>query len=78
MQIAEYCNIRILLYLTAALDNIGHRVLFMFVLPTRSRWSLLLAALLLLYVGGLESNCWQLLIRPVTSSVLPPLIHEHG
>lgn len=47
MQIAAYCNIRILLDLAAASGNIGHTVLFMFVLPTRSRWSLLLAALLL-------------------------------
>lgn len=58
MQIAAFCNIRILLDLAAALDNMGHTALFMFVLPTKSRWSLLPAALLLLCVGGPERNCW--------------------
>lgn len=44
----------------------------MFVLPTRSRWNLLRAALLLFHVGGLESNCWWLLICPASHSILPP------
>lgn len=78
MQTAKYCSIRILLDPTAALDNIGHTVLFMFVLPTRSRWNLLLAALLLFHVGGPESNCWLLLICPASRSILPPPVHEQG
>lgn len=72
MQIAKYCNIRILFDLTAALDNIGHTVLFMFLLRARSRWSLLLAALLLLYVGGhrVTVGNYSSALRPVQSSHL--------